>query len=446
MHLISKLNIDHKNFLSLIIALIPISFIAGNMIININIIIIIFTSILLFGKKLLKIEFFFLDKLLLTFFSLILITGVVNNFQLLPVFKAWEAFFDLSFYQYFPTIVKSILFFKYILLYFVLRFLVQEDLVNLKYFFIFSTIASLFVCIDIIFQFFNGKDIFGYPATGRKLSGPFGDELIAGGFIQRFSLFSFFLIPFFLNKSFKKYLIIIIPIMFLIIFTGIVLSGNRMPIILFIFCISLILIFQQQTRKFFLPFIIVFSVTFFVIFNSNKFVKDNFLNFHSQTSQMINIIINKNYKEKSTPLYFKEFYSFYDTWLINKYIGGGIKNFRYFCHKRANIDKNQKFKCNMHPHNYYLEILTETGLVGFILISLAFINILFITFYKKYFTNSLLKNNNLVIPFMFLFLVEIFPIKSTGSFFTTGNSTYLFLIMGILLGLVRREISFKNKV
>ena len=47
---------------------------------------------------------------------------------------------------------------------------------------------------------------------------------------------------------------------------------------------------------------------------------------------------------------------------------------------------------------------------------------------------------------MFLFLVEIFPIKSTGSFFTTGNSTYLFLIMGILLGLVRREISFKNKV
>ena len=314
------------------------------MIININIIIIIFTSILLFGKKLLKIEFFFLDKLLLTFFSLILITGVVNNFQLLPVFKAWEAFFDLSFYQYFPTIVKSILFFKYILLYFVLRFLVQEDLVNLKYFFIFSTIASLFVCIDIIFQFYNGKDIFGYPATGRKLSGPFGDELIAGGFIQRFSLFSFFLIPFFLNKSFKKYLIIIIPIMFLIIFTGIVLSGNRMPIILFIFCISLILIFQQQTRKFFLPFIIVFSVTFFVIFNSNKFVKDNFLNFHSQTSQMINIIINKNYKEKSTPLYFKEFYSFYDTWLINKYIGGGIKNFRYFCHKRANIDKNQKFK------------------------------------------------------------------------------------------------------
>ena len=99
-----------------------------------------------------------------------------------------------------------------------------------------------------------------------------------------------------------------------------------------------------------------------------------------------------------------------------------------------------------HPHNYYLEILTETGLVGFIIISLAFLNIIVITFYRKYFTNSLLKDNNLIIPFMFLFFVEIFPIKSTGSFFTTGNSTYLFLIMGILIGLVRREISFKNNV
>ena len=161
---------------------------------------------------------------------------------------------------------------------------------------------------------------------------------------------------------------------------------------------------------------------------------------------MVEIIINKDFNEVSSPLYLKEFYTFYDTWLMNKYIGGGIKNFRYFCHERENLKKDQEFKCNMHPHNYYLEILTETGLVGFIIISLAFINIIIITFYRKYFTNSLLKNNNLIIPFMFLFFVEVFPIKSTGSFFTTGNSTYLFLIMGILIGLVRREISFKNNV
>ena len=36
---------------------------------------------------------------------------------------------------------------------------------------------------------------------------------------------------------------------------------------------------------------------------------------------------------------------------------------------------------------------------------------------------------------MFLLLVEVFPIKSSGSFFTTGNVTYLYLIMAITIGL-----------
>jgi hypothetical protein len=38
----------------------------------------------------------------------------------------------------------------------------------------------LFVCFDIFFQFVFGQDIFGYQISPtRKLSGPFGDELIA---------------------------------------------------------------------------------------------------------------------------------------------------------------------------------------------------------------------------------------------------------------------------
>ena len=147
----------------------------------------------------------------------------------------------------------------------------------------------------------------------------------------------------------------------------------------------------------------------------------------------------------NTPLYFKEFSTFYDTWLMHKYMGGGIKNFRYYCHKRPNIDKNSKFICNMHPHNYYLEILTETGLLGLILILVIFINIFYISFYKKYFLPSSLKYNIFITPFIFLFISEIFPIKSTGSFFTTGNTTYLFLLIAIIVGLVRKENHIENK-
>ena len=99
----------------------------------------------------------------------------------------------------------------------------------------------------------------------------------------------------------------------------------------------------------------------------------------------------------------------------------------------------------MHPHNYYLEILTETGLLGFIIISISFLNVLYISFYKKYFQNTSLNKNNMITPFIFLFLIEIFPLKSTGSFFTTGVSSYLFLILGILIGLSRVDNSIENK-
>ena len=98
----------------------------------------------------------------------------------------------------------------------------------------------------------------------------------------------------------------------------------------------------------------------------------------------------------------------------------------------------------MHPHNYYLEILTETGIVGFVIILIIFLAALYISFVKKYFSLSPLNNNNLIIPFIFLFIVEIFPFKSTGSFFTTGNATYLFLILAILIGLTRKNNLIEN--
>ena len=133
----------------------------------------------------------------------------------------------------------------------------------------------------------------------------------------------------------------------------------------------------------------------------------------------------------NTPEYFKEFESFYHTWTLNKYVGGGIKNFRYYCHVRPHIDREAGFVCNMHPHNYYLEMLTDTGLGGFFLIWIIFSATMYKAVIKRYFFKGNYENNLILVPFLFLFLVEIFPIKSTGSFFTTGNSTYLFLLMGI---------------
>ena len=170
------------------------------MIININLLLIILLSILIFRKDLFKLRFFFLDKIIFFLFLFIIFTGLINDYYFFIEELSWKG--------YFATTIKSILFLKYLLLYIVVRFLVEKNIIDLKLFFIFSSLAVIFVSLDIFYQFIFGKDIFGFEAVAktRKLAGPFGDELIAGSFIQRFSIFSFFLLPLFFQKNQKFYL------------------------------------------------------------------------------------------------------------------------------------------------------------------------------------------------------------------------------------------------
>jgi len=438
MSLISAQKSYVKKIFNILLALMPLSFIAGNLMINYNIILLILSTITIFHKQLFKQRIFFFDKIIILFFIFILIFGPINDII---------AFAGDAPPKDFTTTIKSFLFLKYLFLYFSLRFLVERKKIHLKLFFISCFICSIFVCFDIFYQFINGKDIFGYEivGNGRRLSGPFGDELIAGGYIQRFSIFSFFIIPLFYNHYSKSLLKYFLPLIFVIFFTGLILSGNRMPTLLFIFTVFLIFIFQKQVRKYLLYFVIIFSITFSSFYHLNSKVKRSSDNFYNQVSKIVTIVINKDFNNENSPQYLKEFSSFYETWLLNKYTGGGIKGFRYHCHLRKNIKENSSFICNMHPHNYYLEILTELGLFGSIIVLILFYNVLYLSFFKKYFLQSTLKHNNIIVPFIFLFIVEIFPLKSTGSFFTTGNTTYLFLIISILIGLIREHNSIENK-
>ena len=439
MLLFSNKSLSLKNYFSFLLSILPICFVAGNLLINANILILILSALIFFKSKIFKIKYYLFDKLLILFFFLIFYTGFYNDYFFYLDEKAWKG--------YFSTVTKSIFFFRYLFLYFVLRYLVEKQIIDLKPFFITCALASIFVSFDIFYQFIFGKDIFGFetPGSGRKLGGPFGDELIAGGYIQRFCIFSFFVLPlFFQNMS--KYTKFLIPILFIIFFVAIILSGNRMPMLLFIFSVVLILIFNKQTRKFLIPFVLIFAFLFGLIFNFNKDVRLNFKSFYGQISKMIVIVKNNDFKNERSPEYLKQFETFYETWLMNKFIGGGIKNFRYYCHERPIIVKDSRLICNMHPHNYYLEILTETGLLGFLILVSSFLLLLYHSFIKKYFLKPVNYFDNKFIPFIFLFLVEIFPLKSTGSFFTTGNSTYLFLIMGILVGLLPKNNSIENKV
>ena len=62
-------------------------------------------------------------------------------------------------------------------------------------------------------------------------------------------------------------------------------------------------------------------------------------------------------------MHFNHYLSAIEMFKDNKLLGIGPKNFRKFC-KDEKYFLNE-FSCSTHPHNYYIQLLSETGIIGF---------------------------------------------------------------------------------
>ena len=418
-----------QNILTGLISFIPLSYILGNFILNLNVVIIILAGFFLYNKgERLKINI--IDKLMIFAFLYIILTGLWNTTE--------SYFFGYTQNKDLTIINKSLLFLRYIFLYFAIRLITYKEQINYKFLFYSFGLLSLFVSIDIIFQFFNGKDLFGFtsPFT-NKLTGPFHTEAIAGGFIQKFSFFLFFGFMLLVKINDTKIKILILTLLFFVTILSIILSGNRMSLVLFIFGTSLVFLNTKILRKYILHILATISLMVAILFSINEPVKNYYNGFYKASKSILSVYSNKllgsdldiPYETKHT--YLHEFESGFSTWQLNRYIGGGLKSFRYNCPKRKIEAINVRTTCNIHPHNYYLEILTDLGVIGLVL----FLSIIIMSIIKSF---SALKNEKIkyiLSPFFYVFIAEVFPIRASGSFFTTNNATVIFLLLAIIISL-----------
>ena len=256
------------------------SFILGNLALNINVLLIIFFAFCFYFKTFLNYKIDFFDKVLTLLFFYIVLCSTLNNLY----------FIKQNIVENFTIILKSLLFLRFLIFYYVIRILIKKRILNLKFFFIISSIGVLFVSVDIIFQFFFGYDVFGFTAEGRRLSGPFGDEMRAGSFIQRFSLFLLFLIPVFFKIKNRYIFYAIVLFLVCLITTALIFAGNRVPFTIFILTILSITIFQKNLRIFFIPFIITTSLIIFVAVSFSENIYYHLGSFQQKVKQVFLIV------------------------------------------------------------------------------------------------------------------------------------------------------------
>ena len=74
--------LDPKNILNFLLSILPISFIAGNLIINLNLLsIVLFTSIF-YGRDLISLKLLLIDKIIIFLFFFTFFVGLINSFNL----------------------------------------------------------------------------------------------------------------------------------------------------------------------------------------------------------------------------------------------------------------------------------------------------------------------------------------------------------------------------
>jgi len=407
---------NHDHFINIqkyLIFFLPISLIIGSAAININIVLINILFLIFFFLK--KID---LKKIVKKTLILIFLFLLINNLFSLHT--------DLSLRGTLGLI-------KHILLFLALVTFFEQNSIHRNVFYKIILFTVLAVSIDTLVQYSFGMSITGsipQESHGHRLSGPFGTEYVVGAYLSKLLYIGFIAIC--LNTQKKiyifSYLIWIVGIIFL--------TNERSAFYISILSLfGLLVLFRGSIGSKFIVLCAVISLGF-ILFMSNPGFKKKYID-HTIHEFGFDEKLHKNVKrgdiEYSSFLdsrYGAHFLTSYEIFKDHYIIGSGIKTFRKVCEnkKYENIKSKYSFaRCNTHPHNFYLEILSESG--GVIFISfIVFMGTILIRLFQKYIKDK----NPITVASLGLYFVLFWPIQTTGSFFSTFNGVFYFIGLAVI--------------
>jgi O-antigen ligase len=387
-------------FLDIFLYLIPISILLGTLILNVFTAIISSIFIFLIITKKISVNIKYINLIYLIFFSFIFI----NNINSINIGVTLKSSINL---------IKS--FFVILALYYCLN--KSEEFK--KNFFSILFFVYLFVLLDTYIQHFFEKDLFGFEVSysnGRRLSGPFDNEYIVGAYLSKlFFLTSLFLIIFKQGKYFYILMSLSFPL--------VILSNERSASIMLLSGLIIYFLFCNiNFKKKFFAFvaILVFLVS---IFYSNENLKNHFIS-----------VPIKYFKDNHHKAHFLASIEIFKDHPLS---GTGIRTFRIECKKEKYALIKTKYynkRCTTHPHNIYLEILSETGIIGFAIILV--LNLYVLVSLIKFFFKE--KDQNLKWQLLLVFcnfFILFWPLQTTGAIFSSYNSIFYVLFYGVFFEL-----------
>ena len=324
--------------------------------------------------------------------------------------------------------------------------LLNTDEKIIKYFFYCMFICFLALILDGFYQYFIGENILGFKSEKYRVASFFNDEMILGSYLSRLWPIFFGLSIIIFNQ--KKSLFYLFILTFVLSEALIFLSGDRSAFFYINLSAIFIILFSKNLLKIRL-FTLISSILLLIFISFfNPIAKERVFD---QTIEQMNLKKENNTEEIYifTKHYHEIYTSAYRMYLNNKLLGVGVKNFRNACSDSRYYVK-QKEICSTHPHNTYIQILAETGIIGF-----SFLLFTLIYFCKHIFKHLVLKFkgrnyfNDFEICILSGIALYLWPLVPTLNVFNNWMNIAMilnlpFLLWSVNLSTKRRFITNKN--